>query len=124
MAKIKPIETEDDYRVARERISLLMEQEDELKILAVLAQDWEAAHFPPGPPDPIEAIKFRMEQQGLKQADLVPYFGSRSKVSEVLSGKRPLSLAMIRRLHHGLGIPAKSLLREPTTAEAADGGEE
>lgn len=64
-------------------------------------------------PDPIEAIKFRMNQQGMKQVDLVPYIGNKSKVSEVLSGKRPLSLAMIRRLNEGLGIPAGVLLQEP-----------
>lgn len=108
---IKPLKTDADYRAALERIAVLMELEDELSILSVLVAAWEAEHFPTSPPDPIEAIKFRMEQQNLKQADLVPYIGSRSKVSEVLAGKRNLSLAMRIRLHRDLGIPASSLLQ-------------
>jgi HTH-type transcriptional regulator / antitoxin HigA len=80
--------------------------------LALLVQDYEARNFAQAIPDPIEAIRFRMEQQCLSQRDLVPYFGSRSKVSEVLSGKRPLTLTMIRALHKKLGIPARALLHD------------
>jgi HTH-type transcriptional regulator/antitoxin HigA len=107
---IKPIKTDADYRAALGRIRALMALDEELEVLSVLVQDYEARHCAISAPDPIAAIKFRMEQQGLKQADLVPYFGSRSKVSEVLSGKRRLTLSVIRRLVAGLGIPAASLL--------------
>jgi HTH-type transcriptional regulator/antitoxin HigA len=85
---------------------------DRLELLAHLVQAYESEHFPTALPDPLEAIRFRMEQQGLTQRDLVPYFGSRSKVSEVLSGKRALTLSMIRAIHSGLAIPAHVLLRE------------
>ena len=110
---LRPIRTDEDYQKALKRISVLMDACDELEVRSLLVEAYEKKHFPVGDPNPIEAIKFRMEQAGLKQADLVQYIGSRSKVSEVLSGKRTLSLTMIRKLHHGLGIPAKSLLSEP-----------
>src|SRR5688572_21635672 len=86
---------------------------ERLELLAHLAHAYENANYPIELPDPLEAIRFRMEQQGLTQRDLVPLLGSRSKVSEVLSGKRGLTLSMIRALHNGLGIPAATLLREP-----------
>jgi HTH-type transcriptional regulator / antitoxin HigA len=92
------------------------EEADRLELLAFLVEDYESRHFPIEAPDPVEAIRFRMEQQGLTQRDLVPYIGSKSKTSEVLSGKRPLSLPMIRALHSGLGIPAPVLLRENSPA--------
>jgi HTH-type transcriptional regulator/antitoxin HigA len=96
---------------------------ERLELLAHLVQAYESAHYPIALPDPLEAIRFRMEHQGLTQRDLVPYLGSRSKVSEVLSGKRGLTLAMIRALHSGLGIPASVLLREPgATLSQADPG--
>lgn len=85
---------------------------DRLELLSLLVKDYEVRHFPISKPDPIGAIRFRMEQQGLTHRDLIPYLGSRSKVSEVLSGKRPLTLSMIRSLHSGLGIPAEVLLQE------------
>jgi HTH-type transcriptional regulator/antitoxin HigA len=90
-----------------------------LELLTILVQDYESKRFGERVPDPIEAIKFRMEQQNLSQRDLVPFIGSRSKVSEVLSGKHPLTLSMIRALHAGLKIPAKVLLQErsPTDLE-------
>lgn len=88
---------------------------DRLELLAVLIESYETRLAPARLPDPVEAIRFRMGQQGLTQRDLVPLIGSRSKVSEVLSRKRPLTLSMIRALHRGLGIPAESLLQEPTT---------
>ena len=83
-----------------------------IDLLATLVEVYEEKHFPMESPDPVEAILFRMEQQALKQRDLVPYIGSKSKVSEVLSRKRPLSLNMIRALSEGLGIPAEILVRK------------
>lgn len=108
---IRPLKTNADYDKALARITELMDASDELDVLSLLVEAWEREHFPTGEPNAIEAIKFRMEQQKLKQVDLIPYIGSRGRVSEVLSGKRQLSLAMIRKLHKGLGIPAKALLQ-------------
>ena len=118
MSRIKVIKTEEEYHQALDRLSVLMdaapgsEEESELELLAVLTQKYEEEHFPIELPDPIEAIKFRMEQQGLSRKDMVPFFGSQSRVSEVLGRKRPLSITMIRALHKGLGIPADVLLQE------------
>ncbi len=109
---IQPIKTKDDYDAALRRIEELMDAEDELEVLSVLVCDYEKRQFPTEYPAPRDAIMFRMEQRGLRPVDLVPYLGSRSKVSEVLSGKRSLSLAQIRKLHAGLGIPAEVLIRE------------
>jgi HTH-type transcriptional regulator/antitoxin HigA len=115
----KVIKNDRDYEAALARIDELMDatrdtpEGDQLELLTTLVEAYEEQHFPIDLPDPIEAIRFRMEQAGLKQQDLVPYIGSRSKVSEVLSGRRPLSLKMIRALHKGLNIPAEVLLREP-----------
>jgi len=114
----KVIKTEADYESALKRIGELMEAEpgtpdgEELELLATLVEIYEDQHFPVGLPSPVEAIEFRMDQAGLTRKDLIPYIGSRSKVSEVLNGKRKLSLRMIRALHKGLGIPAEVLLRE------------
>lgn len=107
---VKAIKTEKDYQAALARMETLMEFENELGVLSVLVGAYESGHFPTEIADPIAAIKFRMEQQNLTQADLIPFIGSRSKVSEVLSGKRGLSLAMRQRLHAGLGIPAAVML--------------
>ncbi len=121
---VKAIKSDADYREALARIDALMDAEpgspeaDELDVLTQLAEAWQHARWPTELPDPVEAIRFRMEQAGLRQKDLVPYIGSRSKVSEVLSRKRPLSLTMIRRLHEGLGIPAEVLIQEPEEAGA------
>lgn len=113
---IKPIHNEADYQFALERINILMDNskghEDELEILSILVEKYENEHFPIGNPDPIEAIKFRMDQEGLTQKDLIPFIGSRSKVSEILSGKRDLTLKMIRALHRHFGIAADVLLKE------------
>jgi len=115
---IKPIKTEADYDAALEQIALLMDakagtpEADELEVLATLVECYETEHYPINLPDPIAAIRFRMEQEDLSQRDLIPYIGSRSKVSEVLSGKRPLTLQMMRSLHQHLGIPADVLLQE------------
>jgi len=89
------------------------EEEEELELLSFLVEQYEEAHFPIDLPDPVEAIKFRMEQEGLSRKDLTKYLGSLSKVSEVLAGKRSLSLAMIRSLNDGLRIPAEVLLQMP-----------
>ena len=126
MIKIKSlIKTEADYKAAVSRIEQLMstvrsaETTDELELLSALVELYEQQHYPVLPPDPIDAIKFRVDQAGLKAKDLVPLIGSRAKVSEILSGKRPLTLSLIRTLHEKLGIPAEILLRErtPTSTE-------
>jgi HTH-type transcriptional regulator / antitoxin HigA len=126
--EIKILKTEEEYEAALERIEALMEAEpgspegEELELLALLVEKYEDEHYPISLPGPVEAIKFRMDQEGLEPKDMIPYLGSQSKVSEVLNYKRPLSLAMIRALHEGLGIPAEVLLQEmngPKTANPA-----
>lgn len=113
---IKPIHNDDDLQAAMTRVNELWGAEagtpagDELEILALLIQKYEDEHYPMPPSDPIEAIRFRMDQEGLTAKDLEPFIGSRGRVSEVLTGKRPLSLTMIRRLHDGLRIPYESLI--------------
>jgi HTH-type transcriptional regulator / antitoxin HigA len=113
---IKPIKNERDYRRALKEIDKLMDarpntpQGDRLDVLVTLAAAWEEQHHAIEPPDAVEAIRFVMEQRGLTRRDLVPFIGTRSRVSEVLNRKRPLTLPMIRRLHTGLGIPADALL--------------
>jgi HTH-type transcriptional regulator/antitoxin HigA len=119
-SKIKVINTDQDYKDALKMIEELMsidpdpdsESGEKLNLLATLVQDYESRIFPKSLPDPIEAILFRMEQNKLSPNDLVPFIGSRSKVSEILSRKRPLTLSMIRSLETGLGIPAKVLLKK------------
>jgi HTH-type transcriptional regulator / antitoxin HigA len=117
--KPKLIKTAADHATALARIEELFAAKpgtpdgDELDLLITLAELYEEKHFPINLPDPVAAIRFRMSQQRLKPKDLVPYIGSAPRVSEVLSGKRPLSLAMIRKLVKGLGIPAEVLLQEP-----------
>ena len=121
MGHLKIIKDERAHQVALDALVRLLEGEpaegtseaDEIDVLSLLIQKYEDEHFPLELPDPLEAIRFRMAQQGMSQKDLVPIIGSPSKVSEVLRGKRPLSLSMIRRLHDGLGIPAEVLIREP-----------
>jgi HTH-type transcriptional regulator / antitoxin HigA len=116
--KTKLIKTQREYRAALRRAEELMDarpgtpQGDELELLAALIEIYEEEHEPVPPPDPIEAIRFRMEQENLQPRDLVPMLGSRSRVSEVLNRRRPLTLTMIRQLHYGLGIPADVLLGE------------
>jgi HTH-type transcriptional regulator/antitoxin HigA len=110
------IKTQQDYDIALTRIDELMDakqgtpEADELELLVTLVEMYEEEHYPMDLPDPIEAIRFRMDQLGLNQQDLVPFIGSRSKVSEIINRKRPLTLAMMRSLHRGLGIPADILL--------------
>lgn len=118
--KIQPIHTKADYKAALKEVSTLIdldpalgsEHGDRLEVLGALVEAYEAKHFAIELPDPIEAIKFRMEQQGLKPKDLQPMIGGLNRVYEVLSRKRPLSLLMVRRLHTGLGISADCLIRE------------
>ena len=117
---IRPIRTEADYRATLAQVSALLEadpepgtpQGDRLDILVTLVQAWEARHFPIEAPDPVEAIKFRMEQGGLSVKDLEPIIGRPNRVYEILNRKRPLTLAMIRRLHRSLGIPAEVLIAQ------------
>ena len=114
---ITPIKTKRDYRRTLKEIEGLMNAQrgtpdgDRLDVLVALVEAWEAKHYPIDLPDPVEAIKYHMEQQGLKPRDLVPYLGSRNRVYEVLNRKRPLTLKMVWRLHSGLGIPAESLIK-------------
>lgn len=121
---VKPIRGEADYEAALAELATLWgapagtARGDRLDVLATLIDVYEAAHHPIDPPDPIEAIKFRMEQQGLTRKDLEEIIGSRTRIAEVLGRKRGLSIAMIRRLHDRLGISAEILIR-PTRKEAA-----
>jgi HTH-type transcriptional regulator/antitoxin HigA len=116
---MKLIKNSKDYAEALKRLEELMitnpptgsKNEEELELLAFLVQEYEKRHLKIPPATPVEAIRFRLEQSGLNQQDLVPFIGSKSRVSEVLSGKRGLALDMVRRLHEGLGIPLKSLVQ-------------
>jgi HTH-type transcriptional regulator/antitoxin HigA len=115
---IRPIKTDTDYRQALTEIESLMSAEsntpegDRLDVLTTLIEAYERAHFPMDLPDAIDAIKFRMEQQGLTIADLEPMIGRKNRVHEILTGKRRLTLRMIEGLHTQLGIPAESLLKQ------------
>jgi HTH-type transcriptional regulator/antitoxin HigA len=123
--EIKPIKTKTDYRAALKEIDQLMAapanspEGERLDILTTLVEAYENRNYRLDLPDPIEAIKFRMEQQGLSPKDLVPMIGRINRVYEVLSRKRPLTLAMIQRLHGDLGIPAESLIKQPGGRQAA-----
>lgn len=114
--RIHPVRSERDYEAAVNRIAELMGSKpgtaagDELDVLATLVDVYEARHFPMDAPDPVTVIKFQMEQQGLTRKDVQPMIGSRARVSEVLNGRRSLTLPMIRRLHAGLGIPVDLLV--------------
>jgi HTH-type transcriptional regulator/antitoxin HigA len=122
MMKAKVIKTECDYEAVLARIEKLMDaklntpQGDELELLTLLVHDYEDRVYPIAKPDPVAAIRFRMAQQGLEPKDLIPFLGSRSRVSEVLSGRRSLSLKMIRSLVRGLRIPADVLLGQSERA--------
>lgn len=113
---IHPINTEEDYNAAVARVSALMDAEpgsaadEELDVLATLVNAYEDAHFPIDAPDPVEAINFRMEQMGISRKDLEPTLGSRSKVSEALNRKRPLTMKQIKRLNKDLKIPYENLM--------------
>jgi HTH-type transcriptional regulator/antitoxin HigA len=123
--EIKPIRTEEDYRATLQEIESLMAAEvgtpegDRLDVLVTLVEAYETRHFPLDLPDPVEAIKFAMDQRGLTVKDLESMIGRPNRVYEVLSHKRPLTLKMIWRLHQGLGIPAECLIKQPDDSEAA-----
>jgi HTH-type transcriptional regulator/antitoxin HigA len=114
--EIKPIKTDTDYNAAIQRIEQLWgakknsPQGDELDLLATIVEAYEMKHFPILPPDPIDAIIFRMEQMNMTKTDMAKYLGSQSRVSEILGRKRKLSLKMVRSLYKGLKIPAEILL--------------
>ncbi len=123
--EIKPIRTKTDYRAALKEIETLMSargdspEGERLDVLVTLVEAYEKKHYRLDLPDPVEAIKFRMEQSGLGPKDLVPMIGQINRVYEVLNRKRPLTLQMIRRLHRDLGIPAESLIKELEQRRAA-----
>ena len=115
--EIKPIKTDKDYNQALERLEIIFDSKkgssegDELEVLGILVDQYENDHFPIGLPDPIEAIKFRMEQMGYNQTDLANIVGLKSRASEILNRKRKLSLEMIRQLHDRLNIPTDVLIQ-------------
>ncbi|WP_153109878.1 helix-turn-helix domain-containing protein [Propionivibrio limicola] len=125
--EIRPIHTEADYKAALQVVSAYFDNEpepgtpdgDRFEVLLTLVEAYEAKHYPVELPDPIEAIKFRMEQGGLTPKDLVPAIGRLNRVYEILARKRPLTLAMIWRLHEKFGIPAESLIRPSKLTVAA-----
>jgi HTH-type transcriptional regulator/antitoxin HigA len=123
--EIKPIRTKRDYGAALAEIERLWGAKlgtpngDRLDVLATLIEAYEAARYPMDPPDPVEAIKFRMEQQGLSRKDLESLIGTRTRVAEVLNRRRNLSISMIRRLNKELGISAEVLIRPSRKADAA-----
>jgi HTH-type transcriptional regulator/antitoxin HigA len=126
MKQVNIIHTHEEHQTALARASKLMDldsapgspEADELDLLFLVIGKYEKEHFPRNPVDPIDVIKFMMDQQNLKKKDLIPYIGSASKVTEVLNGTRSLSLNMIRRLSEGLGIPASTLI-QPTVRKRA-----
>jgi HTH-type transcriptional regulator / antitoxin HigA len=124
MSEVKPIRSEKDYERAMKEVESLWGSKsgtpkgDRLDVLATLIDAWETANYPMDPPDPIEAIKFRMQQQGLTRKDLESIIGTRARIAEVLERKRGLSIAMIRRLNAELNIPAEILIR-PSRGKAA-----
>jgi HTH-type transcriptional regulator / antitoxin HigA len=113
---LKPIKNQEQYKVYLAIIDSLIDcaedspEEETLELVSILVENYEAKHFHIEAPDPIEAIKLKIDEEGLKQKDLAIYFGSASRVSEVLNRKRPLSLEMMRKIHRGLGISAETLL--------------
>ena len=113
---IKPVRTDADLKLASKRLEKIFQaqegtpQAEEMEVLVTLIEAYENKHYPIQAADPVEAIKFRMEQQGLTPRDLEPFIGPSGRVSEVLNHKRPLSLRMVKRLHDGLRIPYESLL--------------
>lgn len=117
--QIQPIHTENDYQKALDRIEEIFDAKpgrkegDELEILGILVDEYEKTHFPIEAPKPVEAIKFRMDQLGMGQKDLAKILGSKSRASEILSGKRSLSLRQIKILYRKLSIPAEVLIQEP-----------
>ena len=126
--KIKPVKSKKDYDEAMLEIESLWGSKpdtprgDKLDVLITLVDAYERQNYPINPPDPIEAIKFRMEQSGLKRKDLEPFIGSRGRVSEVLNRKRDLSIAMIRKLHANFQIPLESLIMKQRNITSSSSG--
>lgn len=120
--KPKVLKTERDHKAALAYVERLMDQptpdQPELELWSLLVENYEDSHLPIAAPDPIEAIRFRLDQAGLQSSDLLPYLQSKSKISEVMNRKRPLSLSMIRALHTGLKIPAAVLVQDPALRTA------
>ena len=122
---LRPIRTDADHAAALAEVARLWgakpdtPEGDRLDVLATLIDAYETEHHPMDPPDPVDAIKFRMEQQGLSRKDLEPLIGTRTRVAEVLNRRRSLSIAMIRRLHDRLGISAEVLIRPSSRDQAA-----
>ena len=116
--EVKAIRTDTNYRDALRKVSALIDLDpdrespegERLEVIGTLVQAYEAEHYPIGPPDPIEAIRFRMDQSRMGVKELVPFIGPLNRVYEVLARKRPLTLRMIRRIHKGMGIPAEVLI--------------
>lgn len=114
---IKPIKSKKDYQAAMQRLDVIFDAKpgtpegDELEVLGILIEKYEQEHYPVDYPDPIEAIKFRMEQMGYSQSDLAKVVGLKSRASEILNKKRKLTLEMIRQLHQALGIPTNVLIQ-------------
>ena len=127
MIQIRPIRTEADYKAALARARRLMDakegstEAEELDVLATLIEAYEDKRYPMDLPDPVDAIRFHIEQQGLSRKDLEPLLGSRARVAEVLNRKRSLSLAMVRKLNAELGIPAEILIQEPRAGRRTSG---
>lgn len=127
--EVKLIKSEADYHEALAELGRLVDMDpspdtpegDRLEVLGLLVEAYEKERFPMRLPTAIEAIEFQMDQRGLTAADMVVYFGHRSKVTEVLNGHRELSKAMMRRLHDGLGISYDALMNQPEVAHEADG---
>src|SRR5271167_1680933 len=123
--ELKPIRTKADYEKALTEVERLWGAKsgtpagDRLDVLATLIDAYETEHYPMDPPDPVEAIRFRMEQQGLSRKDLEPLIGTRTRVAEILNRRRSLSIGMIRRLHETLGISADVLIRPSDGRKAA-----
>lgn len=126
MRQVRILHTDRDYQRALARLSRLMDQDpepgsatgDEMELLGLVIAHYERKQFPMEKADPIEVVKFMMEQKGLKKKDLIPFIGSASRVTEVLNGSRDLNLGMIRRLSEGLGIPVELLVRVPDKKRA------
>ncbi|SDK40525.1 helix-turn-helix domain-containing protein [Billgrantia gudaonensis] len=124
---IRPIRTHDDYKAALQEVSAYFDDEpepnseegDRFEVLLTLIEAYEAKHHPMDLPDPIEAIKFRMEQEGLSAKDLEPAIGRRNRVYEILNGKRQLTLSMVWKLNRMFGIPAESLIKPPKPLDPA-----
>ena len=125
--EIRPIKSEEDYKAALREVSTYFDNEpapgsaegDRFEVLITLLESYEAKHHPIDLPDPIDAIKFRMDQAGLTPKDLVPFIGRLNRVYEILNRKRPLTLKMIWQLHQKLGIPAECLIQPPKLPLAA-----